>query len=146
MKGVGMRNRSKFDGWCTRFSLAAKLGVLVIVLAMGFALVACGSGSTTGGAGAPAKQSFAIEGKWKNTGSGQFGQMQPGAIITFDGKNCNVYSPNDTYAFYTENGQYRLDVTGLLGGTPSFTVTVIDNDHISMTTGASDTVELTRVG
>ena len=69
-----------------------------------------------------------------------------GAITTFDGKNCNVYSPNDTYAFNIENGECKLDVTGLLGGTPSFTVTVIDDDRIAMTIGLSDVVELTWTG
>lgn len=126
--------------------VTALMLALAVLFASGVLAGCSSSGNAAGIAGASAQQAFAIEGKWKNTGEGQFGQMQPGAITTFDGKNCNVYSPNDTYAFYTENGKYRLDVTGLLGGTPSFTVTVIDNDHISMTTGSSDTVELTRVG
>ena len=128
-----------------KMAIALMLALLML-LASG-ALAGCSTGGGAAGvAGTPTQQAFAIEGKWKNTGEGQFGQMQPGAITTFDGKNCNVYSPNDTYAFYSENGEYKLDVTGLLGGTPSFTVTVIDSDHISMTTGSSDTVELTRVG
>ena len=117
-------------------NLIGKVAALVATVAIVITLAACSAGAS----------SFSIEGKWKNTGSGGFGQMQPGAIVTFNGNNCNVYSPNDTYAFYSENGKYKLDVTGLLGGTPSFTVTVVDNDHISMTTGSSETVELTRVG
>ncbi|MBQ9001577.1 MAG: hypothetical protein IJ087_06970 [Eggerthellaceae bacterium] len=116
--------------------LIGKVATLIIAIAIVITFAACSAGAS----------SFSIEGKWKNTGSGGFGQMQPGAIVTFNGNNCNVYSPNDTYAFYSENGKYKLDVTGLLGGTPSFTVTVIDNNHISMTTGLSDVVELTRVG
>ena len=113
-----------------------KLGAILTTIAITLTLVACGSGAS----------SFSIEGKWKNTGTGTYGQMQSGAIVTFDGKNCNVFSSGDTYAFYKEDGAYRLDVTGLLGGSPSFAVTIIDNDHISMTTGSSTTVELTRVG
>ena len=110
-------------------------GIALCTVLLAGVLAACGSGAS----------SFAIEGKWKNTGEGTFGQMQAGAITTFDGKNCNVFSPGDTYAFYEENGKYRLDVTGLLGGSPSFTVTIVDNDHIELS-NSSTTVELTRVG
>lgn len=95
--------------------------------------------------GAPSTSSFAIEGKWKNTGEGTYGQMEQGAIVVFDGTNCNVLSPSDTYAFYEENGTYHLDVTGLLGGSPSFIVTIVDNDHIELTK-SSISVSLTRVG
>ena len=106
-----------------------------IVLCVVLTIAACSSASSK----------FTIEGKWKNTGAGEFGQMQQGAIITFNGSSCNVYSPSDSYAFYEENGTYHLDVTGLLGGTPSFTVNIIDNDHIELVE-SSTTVELTRVG
>ena len=116
-----------------RKSILARVGALIVLLAIVLTLVACGTAS-----------SFAIEGKWKNTGEGTYGQMQTGAIVTFDGTNCNVFSPSDTYAFYKESGQYRLDVTGLLGGTSSFTVTVNDDDHIELSDSFT-TVELTRV-
>jgi len=88
---------------------------------------------------------FAIEGKWKNVGEGTFGQMQKGAVVIFDGMNCNVFSPNDTYAFYEESGRYRLDVTGLLGGNPSFTVVPVDENNCELYYG-STVIALRRVG
>ena len=39
---------------------------------------------------------FSIEGKWKSVGESGFGQAQPGAIVAFDGTNCNFFSPKDT--------------------------------------------------
>ncbi len=49
---------------------------------------------------------FSIEGKWKNIGSETFGQAQQGAIIVFDGINCNFFSPKDTYAFSKDGDHY----------------------------------------
>lgn len=105
---------------------------LIIIVAL--MLVSC-SGSS----------SFEINGKWKNTGSEGFGQAQPGSIIIFDEKNCNFYSPSDTYAFYKDNGRYVLDITSLLfGENMSFTVDVKDKDNIEITNGRW-VVKLTRV-
>ena len=110
----------------------AVIAALVIVI-VAVILKACSGGS------------FSIEGEWKSTGATGFGQAQPGAIVVFDGKNCNFYSPSDTYAFYKSNGQYVLDITGLLfAENLSFTVDVIDRNHITITNGIVDT-ELTRV-
>ena len=78
---------------------------------------------------------FYIEGKWKNIGDDGFGQAQPGAIVAFDGTHCNYYSPYDTYAFYYDGSNYRLEVVGLLGDTCSFTVNIIDNDNIEVIDG-----------
>lgn len=87
---------------------------------------------------------FSIEGSWKNTGDTEMGQMYEGAIISFDGSHCNVYSPYDTYGFSKDNDGYHLDVTGALSGNISFDVDVKDNDHIELKT-SSKTIELTRV-
>lgn len=88
---------------------------------------------------------FYLEGKWKSVGDYGFGQAQPGAIVVFDGVHCNFYSPSDTYALYQEDGQWRLDCTDFLFAvTVSFTVEVIDNDHIYVYYG-SDPTELRRV-
>ncbi|MDE6420765.1 MAG: hypothetical protein K2K87_09590 [Lachnospiraceae bacterium] len=88
---------------------------------------------------------FHLEGKWKSVGDYGFGQAQPGAIVVFDGVHCNFYSPSDTYALYREDGQWRLDCTDFLFAvTVSFTVEVIDNDHIYVYYG-SDPTELKRV-
>jgi hypothetical protein len=79
---------------------------------------------------------FAIEGKWKSVGDHGFGQAQPGAIVVFDGVNCNFYSPQDTYAFYEDGGGYRLDVTSLLfAENLSFAVKLIDRDQIEIDYG-----------
>ncbi len=80
--------------------------------------------------------SYDIMGKWKSVGESGFGQAQPGAIIIFDGNNCNFYSPNDTYAFYKENDRYVLDITSVLGESLNQTVNIIDDDNIEIA-GAS---------
>jgi len=89
---------------------------------------------------------FSLVGTWKNTGNSGFGQAQPGAIVVFDGANCNFFSPRDTYAFYEDGGSYRLDTTSFLfAETLSFTVKIIDQDQIEVNTGSDPTI-LTRVG
>lgn len=80
--------------------------------------------------------SYDITGKWKSVGSSGVGQAQPGAIIVFDGNNCNFYSPNDTYAFYLDGNRYVLDITSSLGESLSFKVNIIDDDNIDIA-GAS---------
>ena len=80
--------------------------------------------------------SYDITGKWKSVGDSGFGQAQPGAIVVFDGNNCNFYSPNDTYAFYKEDDRYVLDITSVLGESLSQTVNIIDDDNIEIA-GAS---------
>lgn len=88
---------------------------------------------------------FSIEGKWKNVGETTWGQAQTGAIIVFDGKNCNYFSPNDTYAFYMDGDDYKLDCTSPLGDTISSTVKIVDDNNIDIYSG-STVIELTRVG
>ena len=73
-----------------------------------------------------------IEGKWKNIGENTFAMAQRGAIIAFDGTNCNWYSPRDTYAFYRDGDHYRLDITSAIGESRTFVVKVIDNDNIEI--------------
>jgi len=88
---------------------------------------------------------FSIEGKWKNTGSYTYGQVQNGAIVSFDGTNCNVVSPADTYAFYKNGSNYRLDCTTMLfSETQSFTVKVTDKNHISIYVG-NNSLDLSRI-
>lgn len=89
-------------------------------------------------------KNFSIFGTWKNTGSYTYGQAQSGAIIVFDGSRCNFLSPSDTYAFYAEDDHYRLDCTSPLGDTVSFTVRIIDENHIDIFNG-QNIVELTRI-
>lgn len=87
---------------------------------------------------------FTIEGKWKNIGNDTYGQAQKGAIIVFDGINCNFFSPSDTYAFYENGDWYKLDCTSPLADTVSFTVKTIDDNHIDIFYSGG-TVELERV-
>ena len=112
--------------------------------------------NSTGGEQQPAQESttdqqsvvpsdFVIEGKWKNVGENTFGQASKGAIIVFNGANCNYYSPKDTYAFYRQGDSYVLDCTSLLGETLSFKVNIIDENNIEITY-SSKAVSLTRVG
>lgn len=87
---------------------------------------------------------FSIEGKWKSVGSYGFGQAQPGAIVAFDGTNCNFFSPSDTYAFYADGDDYRLECTSFMStSTAAFTVRIIDADHIDVYYGDNIT-ELQR--
>ena len=89
---------------------------------------------------------FSIVGTWKNTGSSGFGQAQSGAIVIFDGANCNFFSPRDTYAFYLDGGSYRLDTTSFLfAETLSFSVRIVDIDQIEVNTGTPPTT-LSRIG
>lgn len=88
---------------------------------------------------------FAIEGSWLSVGSEGFGQAQPGMTVTFDGTHCNFYSPYDTYAFYQENGQWKLDCTSFLfSETLTFTVEIVDSDTINIYSGTICT-ELERM-
>lgn len=88
---------------------------------------------------------FSIEGKWKNVGNTTWGQVQAGAIVTFDGYNCNFFSPIDTYAFYKDGDNYKLDCTSLLADTISSTVKIVDENNIDIVRG-STVLEMTRVG
>lgn len=81
-----------------------------------------------------------MEKKGKDT----YGQAQKNAIIVFNDSNCNFYSPIDTYAFYTDGDEYRLDCTSLLGETVSFKVKTIDADHMDIFY-SSGIVELERI-
>ncbi len=87
---------------------------------------------------------FSIVGKWKNIGTYTFGQAQKGSIISFNGTNCNFFSPKDTYAFYKDGENYKLDCTSPLADTVSFTVKIIDENNIDVFYG-TNLVELTRV-
>lgn len=87
---------------------------------------------------------FAIEGSWQSVGVSGFGQAQPGVIVTFDGTHCNFYSPYDTYAFYQEDGQWKLDCTSFIfSETLNFSVEIIDGDSINIYYGSTCT-ELER--
>ena len=108
--------------------------IILLLLGMALSLAACGGAD------------FSIEGKWKNVGSDTFGQVQENSIVVFDGTYCNFYSPKDTYAFYKDGSQYRLDCTSFLfSETLSFTVKVMDKDNIEIKNG-NDTLTLKRVG
>ncbi|MCL2466172.1 MAG: hypothetical protein FWF02_07805 [Micrococcales bacterium] len=92
--------------------------------------------------------SYDIRGTWKSVGSEGWGQAQPGAIVLFGDGQATLYSPQDTYAFYKENGTWRLVVTGLLGGTTNFRVVIIDANNIELYSGSDDSPKLVlqRVG
>ena len=110
-----------------------KLLVICAVFVLIFSLAACGG-------------KFDIKGTWKSVGDVGWGQAQPGAVIVFDGTNANLFSPMDTYAFYEDdNGDYRIDLTGLLGSNPSLGVNVIDNDNIELLSGGGVVATLQRV-
>jgi hypothetical protein len=131
---------------------AKKIAMLLLTAAVALSLFGCdsvtGTSSVSGSAGQDANshiEGFSILGKWKSTGEEGVGQAQPGAIIAFSENECNLYSPQDTYALYEDGGTLRLDATGLLGGTLQCSVIVVDNDHIELRAGSIVTY-LQRVG
>ena len=126
---------------------------VIALLAVCIAIVGTGqrNGSTGGSGSQPGLfevgSNFSIEGKWKNVGADTYGQIQSGSIVVFDGTNCNVVSPSDTYALTKSGGGYQLDCTTMLfSETLSFTVKVIDNDHIELIKGGGTDIQLERVG
>ncbi len=94
------------------------------------------------------KDEFTIEGTWKSTGDNSWGLMSKGSVVTFADGHTALFSPNDSYAFYEENGTYHLDVTGMLGSGGFFIVTIVDDDNIELATKGSTepTLVLTRIG
>jgi len=108
------------------------LRIAVLLIALVAALAGCSA-------------AFNIEGSWQVTQTTGFGQAQQGAIITFNGQNANLYSPQDTYAVQTNNGTTQLTVTGMLGGTSTFDVTITDNNNITLSAGTTKIV-LKRAG
>ena len=53
------------------------------------------------------KDEFTIEGTWKSTGDNSWGLMSKGSVVTFADGHTALFSPNDSYAFYEENGTYH---------------------------------------
>jgi len=112
-----------------------KLSFVLIAIALLVSLTACSAGA------------FNIQGTWKSVGETGWGQAQPGAIVRFGNGQANLFSPQDTYALYQDSGSYKLEVTGILGGTTSFRVEVISRNKIELYIGANGTpsVVLERV-
>jgi len=94
--------------------------------------------ATSTGVKAP-PASFSIVGTWQVVGDQGFGQAQPGAIVMFNGTQCNIYSPQDTYMY--SNG--KISGTGLLGGNWSFLVNYKDNNNIDLV-DSTLTISLSR--
>ena len=116
------------------------LCLCIILILLSLLLTACGDNKPS-----DTMDGFTIEGKWKSIGSYGFGQAQPGAIVVFNGTNCNFFSPQDTYAFYQDGNNYKLETTSFMStDTLSFTVKIIDSDHIDIYRGDNIT-ELERV-
>lgn len=90
-------------------------------------------------------EDITIEGKWKATGEHTWGIVSPGSIVIFNGQETNIFSPKDTYAFYEDGGKLRLDLTGALGGNASFTIKVVDDSTIELTSGGEPKLVLRRV-
>lgn len=80
---------------------------------------------------------FKIEGSWKSTSQERYDGIAENAIITFDGRNCNVLTPLATYAFYKERGKYYLDCTSIFNATYSahFSVEIVDKNNIKLIEG-----------
>jgi len=92
----------------------------------------------SGGVKAP-PAGFSIVGNWQVVGNQGWGQAQPGAIVMFNGSQCNLYSPQDTYLY--SNG--KISGTGLLGGNYSFLVNYKDDNDIDLV-DSNVTISLSR--
>ena len=87
---------------------------------------------------------FKIEGQWERTGDNRFGQFDSEEIVFFNGENCNIVRPFDTYSFKKSGKEYVLTVSSLLKDTFTFKVRVIDRDHIEISNGGQ-MIEFQRV-
>lgn len=83
-----------------------------------------------------------IEGKWKSVGDTGWGQAQPGAIVIFNGTEANLYSPRDSYALEKTSSGYLLTVTGLMGGSTTFSVKVVDENNIALYSSKESTPDV----
>lgn len=112
---------------------SVRIGVLVVLILM--TLSACSGGG------------FSIQGTWRSVGETGWGQAQPGAIVEFSDTEATLYSPRDIYALTRDGDDYKLEVTGVLGGTSTFTVKVISSNDIELYSGSGSTpaVVLERV-
>lgn len=88
---------------------------------------------------------FTIEGKWKVV-EGSFGVASTNSIVIFNGTETNIFSPRDVYALTRDEQRLRLELTGVLGGNAAFTVSVSDEDNISLLNGSNAVLRLARVG
>jgi hypothetical protein len=108
-----------------------RLGLIAFIIVLVGGLSACGTA-----AGVASAPTFSIQGTWKSVGANGWGQAQPGAIVRFDESQANLYSPRDTYAFTKDGSDYKLEVTGVLGGTSAFKVKVLDSNNIELYSGS----------
>ena len=115
-------------------SKALKIVVPVLLVAATIATVLYFSGAF-----------FTIKGKWKNIGDTTFGQIQKDCILIVTDNYCNLYSPKDTYAFYSSLEGRKLEITSFLFGEKLiFDVSVLDNDNIILERN-STVLQLRRV-
>lgn len=84
-------------------------------------------------------------GAWKVT-KGAWGMVAKGSVVSFDGHHTALFSPQDTYALYKEDETWKLSITGLLGSGATFTVKVLDENNIELTTTDNVMLALKRVG
>lgn len=61
---------------------------------------------------------------------------QPSSLVSFDGINCNIYSPKDTYAFYRKKEKLILECTSILTrDTIPFKGEILDEDAVHLHSG-----------
>ncbi len=114
-----------------RFCVRCTFPMMLVAAALLLALAGCFA------------QPFEIGGAWKSVGDQAWGVVAPGTVVRF-GDTVNLFSPWDTWLYEEDGpGGGELTVTGLLGGTYTFDVNVIDNDHIELVRD-SYTLELER--
>lgn len=89
---------------------------------------------------------FQIVDRWVQIyGSGDW-ENYNGRVISFtDRGTCNLWSPDDAYYItgYSEEG-FTLNITGAIGGTPKYTVKIINEDYMEMYLDSTLTFQLER--
>ena len=94
---------------------------------------------------------FDLLGDWKQTYGSEGGaapwSMYNGRTVSFSSSGqCNLWSPLDSFIvsdFY--GSQFNLNITGLLGGNPIYTVEITDSNNIEVYLGSKLEFKFTRI-
>lgn len=92
---------------------------------------------------------FSIEGKWKRIDESAYGPIKQNEIIVFNNSRCNIYGPADVYAFYKDDGEWKLSVEETITGySRTYNVLIRKNDMIVLSDGdgdGEDSIQLKKI-
>lgn len=89
---------------------------------------------------------FQLVGSWIQTYRNGDWEYHNGRVVSFTGEGtCNLWSPSDAYYITDYSGKgFLLNITGAIGGTPQYTVKIIDEDCMEIYFGQTLTFALER--